>query len=74
MVPSFLSLVSGASDTAAWAGMLIFTLAPFVLPGLVLTALPAVAPLIPALAGAVLGAPILLMRRGWMSRVRLVRR
>jgi VIT1/CCC1 family predicted Fe2+/Mn2+ transporter len=55
--------VSGLSDFAAGAGMLIFMLAPFSLPVLALTALAAVALLIPAVVGAVLAAPLLLARR-----------
>jgi hypothetical protein len=63
--------VSGLSDLAAGAGMLIFMLAPFSLPVLALTALAAVALLIPAVVGAVLAAPFLLARRRWRSRDRL---
>ena len=70
IAPSFPGLVSEVTDPAAVAGMLIFTLAPFILPALTLTALAAVALLIPALAGAVLVAPILLTRRWWRSRDR----
>jgi hypothetical protein len=51
--------------------MLIFMLAPFSLPVLALTALAAVALLIPAVVGAVLAAPFLLARRRWRSRDRL---
>lgn len=64
-------VVSGVSDVAAGAGMLIFMLAPFSLPVLALTALAAVALLIPAVVGAVLAAPFLLARRQWRSRDRL---
>jgi len=46
-------------------------LAPFSLPVLALTALAAVALLIPAVVGAVLAAPLLLARRRWRSRDRL---
>jgi hypothetical protein len=63
--------VSGLSDFAAGAAMLIFMLAPFSLPVLALTALAAVALLIPAVVGAVLAAPFLLARRQWRSRDRL---
>jgi hypothetical protein len=51
--------------------MLIFMLAPFSLPVLALTALAAVALLIPAVVGLVLAAPFLLARRRWRSRYRL---
>lgn len=63
--------VSGLSDLAAGAGMLIFMLAPFSLPVLALAALAAVALLIPAVVGAVLAAPFLQARRRWRSRDRL---
>jgi hypothetical protein len=63
--------VSGLSDLAAGAGILIFMLAPFSLPVLALTALAAVALLIPAVVGVVLAAPLLLARRQWRSRDRL---
>lgn len=65
MAPSFLELVSETPDLAAGAGMFIFTLAPFVLPPLALTALAPVALPIRALSGAMLVAPILLTRRWW---------
>jgi hypothetical protein len=51
--------------------MLIFMVAPFSLPVLALMALAAVALLIPAVVGAVLAAPFLLVRRRWRSRDRL---
>ena len=53
------------ADLAVGAGMLTFTLAPFALPGLALTALVAVMLLIPALALALLLAPFLVARRCW---------
>jgi hypothetical protein len=64
-------LVGGLSDLAVGAGMLIFMLAPFSLPVLALTALAAVALLIPAAVGAMLAAPFLQARRRWRSRDRL---
>ena len=68
---SGLEFVSGLSDLAAGAGMLIFMLAVFSLPVLALTALAAVTLLIPAVVGTVLAAPFLLARRQWRSRDRL---
>ena len=50
------------------AGLLIFVLAPFALPGLALAAVAIVVLLIPVLIGAILTAPILLVRRWWHSR------
>jgi hypothetical protein len=50
--------------------MLTFTLAPFALPALALTALVAVALLIPAVAVALFLAPVLVARRCWRSRDR----
>jgi hypothetical protein len=70
---SGLEFVSELSDLAAGAGMVIFTLAPFSLPVLALTALAALALLIPVMAGAMLAAPFLLARRWWRSRDRLSR-
>jgi hypothetical protein len=64
---SGLELVSELSDLAAGAGILIFALAPFSLPALALTAVAAVALLVPALVGLVLAAPFLLARRWWRS-------
>ena len=63
-------MVSEVADLAVGAGMLTFTLAPFALPGLALTALVAVMLLIPALALALLLAPFLVARRCWRSRDR----
>jgi hypothetical protein len=68
--PSGLEVVSEVADLAVGAGMLTFTLAPFALPGLALTALVAVMLLIPALAVALLLAPFLVARRCWRSRDR----
>jgi hypothetical protein len=68
--PSFLELVSEVPARAARAGMLIFTLAPFVLPALALTALAALAFLVLALASVVLAAPVLLPRWWWRCRDR----
>jgi hypothetical protein len=62
---SGLEFVSESSDLAAGAGMFIFTLAPFSLPFWPLTALAAVALLIPVLVGLMLAAPFLLARR-WL--------
>jgi hypothetical protein len=56
--------ISGLSDLAAGPGMLIFMPAPFSRPVLALTALAAVALLIPAVVGAVLAAPLLLAGGG----------
>ena len=70
MAPSFVELISEVPDRAAGVGMLIFTLAPFVLPALALTALAAVALLVLALASVVLVAPVLLTRRWWRCRDR----
>jgi hypothetical protein len=67
---SGLAFVSDLSYLAAGAGILIFTLAPFSLPALALTALATVALLIPALVGLVFAAPFVLARRWWRSRVR----
>jgi len=60
------------SDLAVGTGMPIFTLAPFALPVLAL-ALAAVALLIPAVVGVVLGGPFPLARRWWRSRDRVSR-
>jgi hypothetical protein len=68
---SGLEFVSELSDLTIGAGMLIFTLAPFSLPVLVLTALAAVALVIPAFVGLVVAASFLLVRRWWRSRDRL---
>lgn len=69
--PSGLEVVSEVSDLAAGAGMLIFAFAPFALPALSLTALVAVAVLIPALVGGALVAPFLMARRWRRLRDRL---
>ena len=66
--PSGIELVSEVSDLVAGAGLLIFVLAPFTLPGLALAAVAIVVLLIPLLIGAILAAPILLLRRWWHSR------
>ena len=58
-----LELAGEVADLAVGAGMLTFTLAPVALPGLALTALAAMALLIPALGGAVLPAPLLVAWR-----------
>ena len=71
--PSGLEFVSEVSDLAVGIGMLIFTLAPFALPVLALAALAAVALLIPAVVGVVLGGPFPLARRWWRSRDRVSR-
>jgi hypothetical protein len=70
--PSGLEFVSEVSDLAVGTGMPIFTLAPFALPVLAL-ALAAVALLIPAVVGVVLGGPFPLARRWWRSRDRVSR-
>ena len=70
--PSGLEFVSEVSDLAVGTGMPIFTLAPFALPVLAL-ALAAVALLIPAVVGVVLGGPFPLARRWWRSRDRVAR-
>ena len=56
-------LVSEVSSLATGAGIVLFVLAPFALPALALMAVAALALSIPLLLGAVLAAPILLMRR-----------
>jgi hypothetical protein len=66
--PSCLEFVSEVSDLAVGLGVLIFTLAPFALPVLVLAALAAGALLIPPVVGVVLAGPFLLARRWWPSR------
>ena len=70
---SGLEFVSEVSDLAAGAGMLIFTLAPFALPVLALSALAAVALLVPAVVGVVLAGPLLLAWLWWRSRDRVSR-
>ena len=66
--PSGIELVSEVSDLVAGAGLLSFVLAPLALPGLALAAVAIVVLLIPLLIGAILTAPILLVRRRWHSR------
>jgi hypothetical protein len=66
--PSGIELLSEVSDLVTGAGLLIFVLAPFALPGLALAAVAIVVLLIPVLIGAILAAPILLVRRWWDSR------
>jgi hypothetical protein len=61
-------LGSEVSDLATGAGILLFVLAPFALPALALMAVAALALSVPLLVGAVLAAPILLMRRRWRPR------
>jgi hypothetical protein len=68
---SGLEFVSELSDLTIGAAMLIFTLAPFSLPVLVLTALAAVALVIPVFLGLVVAASFLVVRRWWRSRDRL---
>ena len=63
-----IELVSEVSGLVTGAGLLIFVLAPFALPGLALAAVAIVVLLIPFLIGAILAAPILLVRRWWHSR------
>lgn len=66
--PSGIELLSEVSDLVTGAGLLIFVLAPFALPGLVLAAVAIVVLLISVLIGVILAAPILLVRRWWHSR------
>jgi hypothetical protein len=66
--PSGTELLSEVSDLVTGAGLLIFVLAPFALPGLALAAVAIVVLLIPVLIGAILTAPILLVWRWWHSR------
>jgi len=66
--PSGIELVSEVSDLVTGAGLLIFVLAPFALPGLALAAVAVSLLLIPLLIGAILIAPVLLLRRWWHSR------
>lgn len=69
--PSGVEPISEVSDLAAGAGILVFTLAPFALPALLMMAVVAVALAIPPLVvGAILAAPILLTRRWRRSRDR----
>lgn len=65
--PSGIELVSEVSDLVAGAGLLSFVLAAFALPGLALAAVAIVVLLIPLLIGAILAAPIRLLRRWWHS-------
>ncbi len=66
--PSGIELVSEMSGLAAGAGMLLFVLAPLALPALALAAVATVVLLIPPIVGAILTAPILLLRRWWQPR------
>lgn len=67
---SGLELITEVAGLAVCAGMITFTVFPLALPALALTALAALLLLVPALIGAVLAAPILMLRRWGQSRDR----
>ena len=68
--PSGLELLSEVSYLATGAGIITFTLAPLALPALALALLATMALLIPLFVGAVLAAPVLVVRRWRRSRDR----
>lgn len=67
---SGLAIVGEMADLAVGLGMFVMTLFPFALPALALTALVALVLLVPVLVGAVLAAPLLMLRSWRRSHAR----